>query len=562
VRADVARALFGVNGTGIRVGVISDGIAIVTLAASSGNLPPTQLIRDETGLPIASEGGVTGKSFRADNALQGPLGSPLAEGTALLEIVHDLAPGAQLFFAAISTDVEFASAVEWLAEEAGGPNARRGTVGGVDVIINDFSFLDLGPVDGSNPAAQVAANAVNQGVVFVTAVGNFADRHHRAMFSDPDGNRFHNFAGTDESIRVSVPGRASLVAVLRWDDPWDASTNDYDLRLFDTDGNPVPIGGGSARQIGTGPPFELVSYFNGSTSARSLDIRIENFEGRAAPRLLSLFVLGTGAPIDHNVPLGSVAPPADAHGVISVGAVRSDSPGTIEAFSGQGPTLDGRLKPELVAPDRVSTSVFGGGSFVGTSAAAPHVGAVAALLLSLDPTLTPEKVQRALEVSSTDVGAAGPDPASGFGLVNALAALGLPRADIGLNQSSYSIGDTLILDLLARSGSTLNRGDAYLVALTPTGQLVSLVLEGDGHLHLTEGLVPMQRGFSVLDIEGAIYARRFVASDPRGTYVVFAVLVREGRDPLDHSNWIVFDIEEYALGGVALPQRAGADPPR
>lgn len=549
VRADAARESFGVDGSGIRVGVISDGIAIVTLSASTGNLPPTQLIRDETGLVVASEGGVTGRSFRVDEALQGPLGLPLAEGTAMLEIVHDVAPGAQLFFASISTDVEFVNAVKWLTEEAGGPNARRGTTGGVDVIINDFVFLDLGPLDGTNSAAQAATNAANQGVVVVTAVGNSAGEHYRGVFSDPDGNHFHNFAPGDEGIRVTVPGQSELTVFLRWDDPWNTSTNDYDLRLFDTAGNPVEAFGGTSRQTGVGPPVEILGLSNRSGLPRTVDVRVENFEGRAAPRTLNMLVMGGATPIDHNVPLGSVVSPADARGVISVGAVPASAPEAIEPFSGQGPTLDGRLKPELVAPDRVSTTIFGAKTFIGTSAAAPHVGAVAALLLGLDPTLTPEKVQRALEVSAKDLGSPGPDQAFGFGLVDAVAALGLPRADIALNASTYATGDTLVLDLLARMGLTLNRGDAYLVALIPTGEFVSLVLQADGRLQLVNGLVPVQRGFSVLNLDGPVYERAFLPTDPRGKYVVFGVLVLEGRDPMDQNSWIVFDIEEYTLGG-------------
>jgi subtilisin family serine protease len=235
--------------------------------------------------------------------------------------------------------------------------------------------------------------------------------------------------------------------------------------------------------------------------------------------------------------------------VITVGAVGAATPSVIEGFSAQGPTLDGRLKPELVAPDRVSTTVFGTRGFVGTSAAAPHAAAVGALLLSLDSRLAPDQLQRALEVTAADLGNGGADNVFGFGLVNALAALGLPQADLRLNAASYRTGDTLGLDVLMKMGSTLNRGDAYLVALIPTGDLVSLVLQPDGSLQLVGGLVPLQRGFSMFTLEGSIYQRAFLPSDPRGAYVVAGVLVLEGRDPFDQANWIVFDIEVYTLEG-------------
>jgi hypothetical protein len=548
VKADAARQAFGVTGSGIRVGVISDGIATIALATQTGNLPPTQLVRNESGLLIGTTGGVTGRSFRADGSLEGLPGIPAGEGTALLEIVHDVAPGAELHFAAISTDVEFVNAVKWLAEEAGGPNARRGTPGGVDIIVNDFSFLDLGPLDGGSPPSLAATAAAEQGVAFFTSAGNSAREHYRGVFADPDGNTFHNFAEGDEAIRVTVPALGSLHVVLQWDDPWTGSSNDYDVRLFDAPGTPLSAFGGTTRQTGAEPPIEVLSFVNGTT-ARVVDVRIENVAGRAAPRTLNVFVVGTATPIDHNVPAGSVAPPADARGAITVGAVRASAPTVIEGFSAQGPTLDGRLKPELVAPDAVSTTVFGTRGFVGTSAAAPHAAAVGALLLSLNPRLAPDQLQRALEVTAADLGESGADNVFGFGLVNALAALGVPQVDLRLNAASYRTGDALILDTLVKSGSALNRGDAYLVALIPTGGFVSLVLQGDGSLQLVEGLVPLQRGFDVFSIEGPIYRRAFLPSDPRGAYVVVGVLVLEGRDPFDQANWIVFDIETYTLEG-------------
>ncbi len=548
VRADAARQAFGVTGSGIRVGVISDGISTIALSTQTGDLPPTELIRDANNLLVETRGGVTSRSFRPDGSLQGFLGFPVSEGTAMLEIVHDLAPGTQLFFAAISTDVEFVNAVRWLAEEAGGPNSRRGTPGGVDIIINDFVFLDLGPLDGTNPPALAATAAAEQGVAFFTSVGNSAGEHYRALFSDPDGNTFHNFAGSDEGIRVSLPRLGSLNVVLQWDDPWTGSTNDYDIRLFDSSGNPLSTLGGRERQTGSQPPLELLSFVNDMTP-RDIDIRIENVQGRAAPRTLNVLVSGVSTPIDHNVPAGSVVSPADAKGVITVGAVNAATPSTIRSFSSQGPTLDGRLKPELVATDGVSTTVFGIRGFVGTSAASPHAAAVAALLLSANPRLSPDQLQRSLEVTASDLGEPGADNVFGFGLVNALTALGLPRTDLRLNASSYQTGDTLILDVLMRMGGVLNQGDAYLLALIPGGDFVSLVLQPDGSLQLVGGLVPLQQGFGMFDLEGSIYQRAFLPTDPRGTYVVVGVLVLEGRDPFDQANWIVFDIELYTLGG-------------
>jgi subtilisin family serine protease len=549
VKADLARQSLGVDGGGIRIGVISDGLAGLSFVTANGDLPPTELIRGESGLIVETRGGVTGRSFWADETLQGPLGSPAAEGTALLEIIHDLAPGAQLFFAAISTDLEFVNALKWLAEEAGGPNPRRRTPGGVDIVVNNFAFFDIGPIDGTSAVSQAATAAVAQGVAFFTSVGNAALNHYQGPFFDPDGDTFHNFAGDDEGLQVRVGGLGSAMAVLTWNDPSEGSNNDYNLRAFDAQGNPLRAGvfGGRDPQTGTQSPRESLTILNSQFSETSVVIRIENIGGRAASRDLNLFVFGVSLPIEHNVPSGSVLSPADAKGVVSVGAVNAATPQLIEAFSSRGPTSDGRLKPELVAPDGVSTTIFGPSNFLGTSAAVPHAAAVAALLLSLNPRLSPEQLARALEVTATDLGDPGPDVVFGFGRVDALAAATLPQGDLTLNASTFRPGETLVLDIFLKAGTTLNTGDAYIVALDPTGEIVSLVLQPDESLQLVNGLVPLQLGFSTFDRDGPAFERTFTPADPLGVYTVIGALALNGRYPLDQSNWIIFDTEEFAL---------------
>ena len=80
-------------------------------------------------------------------------------------------------------------------------------------------------------------------------------------------------------------------------------------------------------------------------------------------------------------------------------------------------------KPEIVAPDGVTTTVPGFSNFFGTSAAAPHAAGVAALLLDLKPFLTPTQIYKTLENTAVNVGAPGFDNDSGFGLIQADAAL-------------------------------------------------------------------------------------------------------------------------------------------
>ena len=89
--------------------------------------------------------------------------------------------------------------------------------------------------------------------------------------------------------------------------------------------------------------------------------------------------------------------------MISVGAVPYNNPTTIAFYSSRGPTADGRVKPDLVASDGVSTSTFSGG-FSGTSAASPFVAGVAALYLGMNPGSTPIDLRRELGLLADGVG--------------------------------------------------------------------------------------------------------------------------------------------------------------
>ena len=103
----------------------------------------------------------------------------------------------------------------------------------------------------------------------------------------------------------------------------------------------------------------------------------------AAPRF-DLFVLASGQALEYIVPRGSIIEPATSPHAMAVGAIcwLTDA---LEPFSSQGPTIDGRTKPDIAGQDRTSSSVYGGasgcaGGFPGTSASAPHVAGAAALV--------------------------------------------------------------------------------------------------------------------------------------------------------------------------------------
>jgi hypothetical protein len=137
---------------------------------------------------------------------------------------------------------------------------------------------------------------------------------------------------------------------------------------------------------------------------------------------LDLFVY-PGSNLEHRVAEGSVTEPATSPSALAVGAVCWKG-SALEPYSSRGPTIDGRVKPDLVAPDSVSSFTFGpfvscgSSGFAGTSAAAPHVAAAAALAKEANPSFGPDELQAYLEERATDLGAAGKDPLFGSGALS------------------------------------------------------------------------------------------------------------------------------------------------
>jgi hypothetical protein len=455
--ADNVRGQLHLDGTGVRVGVVSDGLKGVFATGctscggvaggpiSTGDLPTATGVRNANGVLTSSSGGIVGRSFQANSDLEGlPPASPAckdagagAEGGALLEIVHDLAPGAKLSFANGDTDLAFAQAVTFLAASN-------------DVVLDDIGFFGL-PYDGTSSVSSNTAAALNNPAypirAYFTAVGNDADEHYYGTYVDSriDGTTvsgitttghlhlFERSADTTDVLGlgsqpynlVQLPANGEIAIFLTWDDAFGASGNNYDLYLVQQSTGRV-VAHSTDVQNGNQDPVEFIDYVN--TGVQDFfRIVVQNVRDQAQPRHLNLFSFqpqcaASGptrlAPPRHerhnfNTATRSVSAQGDAGGspvsVMSVGAICSASAGaanafspsapdescldtshsTAEFFSSRGPTLDGRVKPDIAGIDGVS--ITGAGSFqnpfFGTSAAAPHLGAIAALLLQGAPCL-------------------------------------------------------------------------------------------------------------------------------------------------------------------------------
>ena len=162
-----------------------------------------------------------------------------------------------------------------------------------------------------------------------------------------------------------------------------------------------------------------------------LYVAIHRFSGAGAPRI-DLFTLG-GSDAQYQVATGSINDPAAASGALAVGAVCWQT-GNVEAFSSQGPTIDGRVKPDLAATDRMSSGIYGpfdsctgSSGFAGTSAASPTVAGMAALVSQLYPSASLSQLRGYLISHAVDEGPVGTDSLYGAGEALLPSALSIPQ---------------------------------------------------------------------------------------------------------------------------------------
>ncbi len=259
-RANLVRAFSGLTGEGMKVGVIADGADAWTSARDTGDLPSSIEIN-----PNQESNG--------------------HEGTALMEIIHDIAPDAELAFSGIETSLGMAQAILWLANDAFDGE-------GADVIVDDIGFW-FQPYFEDGIIAQAAEDVVEGGTVYVTAAGNAADNHYEGQFSN-NGDNFHAFDGSsDISMRLRVPLIGPLI--LQWNDEWGASDNDYDLYVCPAGLEPTEFNlyngicdASTDHQDGDDYPVEFINVIG-----FEVDVYIEKYGGQ--DRRLEMFFYGSTA---------------------------------------------------------------------------------------------------------------------------------------------------------------------------------------------------------------------------------------------------------------------------
>jgi subtilase family protein/VCBS repeat protein len=517
-RADAARAMFGTSGSGVKIGLLSDGVNGLIASQASGDLGPVTV-------------------------LPGQAGSG-AEGTAMLEIIHDIAPNAQLFFAtAFGSMASFAQ------------NIRDLRTAGCNIIVDDVGYFAETPFqDGQLGTSltnggiviQAVKDVAAAGTLYFSAAGNEGNKNDGTSgtwegdFID-GGNNLHNFGGQNFDVLIS-PGAGYPIALF-WADPLGASSNDYDLYRLNSTGTTI-LDFSENVQNGTQDPWEIVS--GGSAGDR---IVIVKFSG--ASRFMHVATNGARLSISTaGETHGHAATSApNSFGVAATSAqlngLNPFNPGhVVETFSSDGPrriffqasgaaitpgnftSTGGQIlqKPDLTAADRVSVTGAGGfpSVFAGTSAAAPHAAAIAALIMSKNPALTTAQVRTALLASAIDIEAPGVDRDSGVGIVMADTAVALvpgPPPSITMHPANQTVrvGQTATFTIAA-SGATTYQWQASSNGGASFTNLPNAPPFG-GVLTPTLTITNVGLGFN-----GILY--RCVASNPYGSATSQAALLR------------------------------------
>jgi subtilisin family serine protease len=458
MKADIVHSTYGLIGTGVKIGVLSDSFNALggyQTDITSGDLP--------SGVVVLKD------YFLSDG---------IDEGRAMLQLIHDVAPGAKLYFhTAFDGLADFASGIIKLAEA------------GCKVIVDDIIYFAEAPFQ-DDLIAQAVDQVHSMGVAYFSSAGNNARQSWTGPFVDSgllyNGSPINNFNPSNplalpdpriaDRIPISLDNGISII-VLGWDQPSSSaspakgSLSDLDIYIFDEEtdstnplfcpsvyclgGTDSNIGGDAVEVLLIDVSQVLLDVGRPSDMYKLFTLMIVHYEGPYASNMqISIFSGDFTNSLKSNS--GTSYGHANARGAAGVAAAYSMATPAygvaniqLESFSSSGgvpilfdndgnrlPKAEIRLQPRFTGPDGASNTFFGRSYngfpnplFFGTSASAPHVAAVGALMLQGNPELKPDEIFEAIQATAIDMNdnyfwtSMGFDFASGYGFVDAAAAV-------------------------------------------------------------------------------------------------------------------------------------------
>ena len=377
-----AEAMHGAGfvGIGVKVAVVDLGFMGLTDAIAAGELPMD--------------------AHRVKGNLDDEPVEVLTEhGTAVAEHVMDMAPGAELYCILVEDEVDFENAADYIRDH------------GIQVANHSVGWVNASYYDDTGPLTTIVNDSRDFDDVFwAVSAGNDARRHWRGGWDDPEGNDLLNFSGSDETMELTTSSSVAYI-FLNWDQYGNSVT---DLNLYIRNKNGLIVAASETVQTGSQAPAEAVGFYYLSFWAPySIEVRRRN--GPTAGLDMTLFSFYND--LEHAVAGSSLMEPAEAHGAFSAGAIYfgnwEDTDPPIRSYSSQGPTNDGRLKPDIAAPDGTTSWTYGQSN--GTSFSSPTAAGAAAVMRQVAPSLSAQDLAGTMAALAIDIGAPGPDNVFGAG---------------------------------------------------------------------------------------------------------------------------------------------------
>jgi uncharacterized protein YjdB/fibronectin type 3 domain-containing protein len=377
-------------GDGLKIGIISDGTDSVATAISTGDVPSDVVI--------------------LNNRYGGD------EGTAMLEIVHDMAPNATLYFSDYGNSMlGFNDSIKALVDA------------GCDIIVDDIVYLAEPYFEDGVISQFIESYVTPRGILYLSSAGNQADNHYQGNYTSTNtgtGTYDQDFNTSITGIQhmpILIPAYANINITLQWSDPYTSSSHDLDLEICADDAMSSSCIYSQNYQLGNGyVPYEQINASNPYSYAITYYVGVYGYESLSNLKI-EIYTFGA-KPTAYGTRSDSTFGHSTSKDVLSIAAISQQSNGVTRPFSSLGPFTmrDGtvRNKPDFTGVDQVTVSGVNFYSpFSGTSAAAPHIAAVAALLWSNNRPLTRVELIGVMKTMSVDLMTTGYDYNSGFGFV-------------------------------------------------------------------------------------------------------------------------------------------------